>query len=177
MLYRLLIAAVCVVSLAGCQQAGLGNTSSSGITAPSSLSIKAVDVPLEGAVEGEVTFNNTSYCNQGFTADITATGTVSHLGLSTWKSRHCVFKGVVSKGELELTAANGDTLRATYTASCVGNVVGEPIVCTGPAIIVPGTGRFDDATGTAQFRGTIMNQPTLETRPGRWEVLNGAIRY
>ena len=56
MLYRVAAAAACVVLLAGCQQAGPG-ANSPGVTAPSSVAMKAVDVPFSGVVTGTLRFD------------------------------------------------------------------------------------------------------------------------
>ena len=176
MFHRVVIAVGCILLLAGCQQTTPGDTPGA-LIAPSSLAMKAVDVPFSGGVTGQVDFS-TTHCAPAFTAVITAAGPFTHMGLSTWTSRHCVAMGQVTQGDLQLTAANGDTLHVTYTGTCASAPIGQPIVCTGPAVILPGTGRFEHASGTATFRGTVTNLGmNVAIWPGSWELLDGSIRY
>jgi hypothetical protein len=176
MCQRALAVAACVLILAGCQQASREANTPGGVTAPSAVLMKAVEVPFSGAVVGQVEFGGG--CAAGWKAIITAEGPVSHMGRSAWRSEHCVYMGQVTHGELELTAANGGVLRATYTATCTTVPVGETIVCSGPAVLLPGTGRFEDAEGTALFRGSVTNLGMSQALwPGTWELLDGSIRY
>lgn len=182
MVNRLIAAAGCVLVLAGCEQAGLKVDSIGSITAPSSLSMKAVDVPFSGVVTGEAVFDfvtNPKACASTFTTITTAKGPASHMGLTTWQSQHCVgAAGQLLDAELVLTAANGDEVHATYTGSCAGTgVIGELITCSGNILVSGGTGRFENASGTAELSGAIVFEGFGDfSWPGRWEW-KGSIRY
>lgn len=181
MLYRVAAAAACVLLLAGCQQAGPG-TNAPGVTAPSSVAMKAVDVPFSGVVTGEAVFDfatNPKACASTFTTVTSAKGQASHMGLVTWESQHCLGENSeILDAELVLTAANGDKLSATYTGSCAGiAVIGEPVNCAGTLTVTGGTGRFEGATGTAEWNAAIVFQGFDDfSWPGRWEW-KGTIRY
>lgn len=182
MFYRVIAVAGCAFLLAGCQQAGPGPDPVAGPTTPSSLSMKAVDVPFSGVATGDAVFDfqtNPKGCASGFTTITTARGPVSHMGLTTWQSQHCFGENeTILDAELVLTAANGDEVHGTYTGSCAGTgVIGEPVICTGDAVFSGGTGRFEHASGTAEWRGAITFEgPGDPSWPGRWEW-KGLIRY
>ena len=181
MFYRLITATACVLLLAGCEQAGPLNSIAS-VTGPSSPAIKPVDVPFSGVVIGEAVFdfvNNPKACAATFTTITTAKGEALHMGLTTWQSQHCLGPANdILDAELVLTAADGDAVHATYTGSCVGTgVVGELIICNGNAVFSGGTGRFENASGTAGWRGAIVFEGFGDfSWSGRWEW-KGSIRY
>lgn len=182
MFYRVIAAAACVLLLAGCQQAGPALNSTVGVTAPSSLSVKAVDVPFSGVVTGEAEFDfaaNPKDCVLGFTTVTTARGTASHLGLTTWISQHCLGEdSTIVDAELVLISANGDEIHATYTGSCTGpEVIGDPVTCSVDVVFSGGTGRFVNASGTAELIATVIFEGFEDLSwPGRWEW-KGSIRY
>ncbi len=182
MFYRVIAVAACALLLGGCQQADTGPNSISGSTAPSSLAMKAVDVPFSGVAIGNAVFdfqNNPKACASGFTTITTAKGPATHMGLTTWQSQHCFGENQsITDSELVLTAANGDEVRATYTGSCIGtDVIGQPVICTGSATFSGGTGRFEHATGTGEWRGAITFEGFgVPSWPGRWEW-TGTINY
>lgn len=181
MFLRIIVAA-CVLSLAGCQQAGRELDATSGVTAPSSLSMKAVDVPFAGSVTGEAVFDfaaNPKGCAAGFTTITTAFGNASHMGRTTWVSQHCLGPDdTLVDSELVLTAANGDEIHVTYTGSCPALAeIGDPFTCSGHSIVTGGTGRFLEATGHLQWNATIVFEGFGDLSwPGTWEW-NGTIRY
>ena len=181
MFCRSVAAAASVLLLAGCQQGG-PVMNSTGVTAPSSVAMKAVDVPFAGVVTGEAVFDfatNPKACASAFTTVTSAKGQASLMGLVTWESQHCLGpESQILDAELVLTAANGDKVNATYTGSCAGSgVIGEPVTCTGSATVTGGTGRFEGATGTAEWNAAIVFQGFDDfSWPGRWEW-KGTIRY
>lgn len=183
MILRIVVAA-CVLSLAGCQQAGRELDATGGVTAPSSLSMKAVDVPFSGMLTGEAVFDfaqNPKGCASGFTTIITATGPASHMGRTTWVSQHCLAlaTNTFTDTELVLTAANGDQIHLTYTGSCPGEIpaVGDSFTCSGHAVVTGGTGRFLEATGHLQWDATTVFEG-LEDFSWPWTGrLHGTIRY
>ena len=180
MLYRVAAAAACIVLLAGCQQAGPG-TNSPGVTAPSSVAMKAVDVPFSGEVTGEVGFGaNPQNCPAQFTAIANSQGTALHMGQMTFHSEHCVdvMTGVIDGRVLILTAANGDEIHGTYTGQAAAlGPVGQPVRIMATFVFDHGTGRFTNATGTAQMTGEVINMGmTALYWPAHWEW-TGTIRY
>ena len=181
MFCRVILAAACVLSLAGCQQTGPGENSTGGVTAPSALAMKAVDVPFSGEVSGEAAFDaNPKGCAAGFTTVTSAKGPVSHMGLTSWYSEHCLNLETSEflDAELWLTAANGDQIHGTYACNCSGGEkIGDPVICTSTLTFAGGTGRFENATGTAHMRATIIFEGFEDPAwPGRWEW-KGSIRY
>ena len=139
------------------------------------------DLPFSGVVTGEVAFDsNPRGCAAGFTAITSAKGPASHLGLSSWYSEHCLENGSdIAGGVLVLTAANGDEVHATYTGKAGGfpPETGGPIAVTGNIVFAGGTGRFKNASGTAELSATIVFEGMLDPSwAGRWEW-KGTIRY
>jgi hypothetical protein len=180
MFHRVVVASACALLLAGCQQADHG-TNSAGVIAPSSVAMKAVDVPFSGVVTGQVAFDsNPRGCSAGFTAITTAKGPASHLGLTSWNSEHCLEAGSeIVDGVLVLTAANGDEVHATYTgkAGDFPAQVGGLITVTGTIVISGGTGRFENASGTAALSASVVFEGLTDPSwAGRWEW-KGTIRY
>jgi hypothetical protein len=181
MFHRVMIVAG-VLFLAGCQQSFPGRDSSAGVTSPSSLALKPIEVPFSGVAPGEASFDfmtNPKACASGFTTVTTAIGPASHMGVTTWRSQHCASEShQLLNAEVVLTAANGDELRGTYTGSCgaVGGV-GDSFTCSGNAMFSGGTGRFVDASGTATWSATVLNEGFTDfSWPGRWQW-DGTIRY
>jgi hypothetical protein len=178
MSYRVVAAAACVLAVAGCQQAGPG-PASVGVTAPSSVTMKAVDVPFSGAVTGGVVFgSNIQNCPAGFTGVITATGTALHMGQVALHTEQCInpTTGVIDGRVLVLTAANGDELHGTFAGqSESAGAPGDQFHVTATFVFEGGTGRFEHASGTAAMTAEVTHAATFPW-PGRWEW-KGMIRY
>lgn len=183
MLKRTIVVVACGLLLAGCQQAGGVRAAVVGPTAPS-VSAQAADVPFAGTITGVAAFDfaNPMGCPLGFTAVTDASGTASHLGLTAFHSAHCVLVGPgggqLVGGVLVLTAANGDELHGSYTGSFGAfPSIGEPIVVTATWAFSGGTGRFENASGTAAMRAEVIWEgPGDPSSPGRWEW-KGTLRY
>lgn len=177
-LHRVAVAAACIVLLAGCQQVGPG-TNSPGVTAPSSVALKAVDVPFSGEVTGGVVFGaNIQNCPAGFTGVITAAGTALHMGNVTIHTEQCInpLTGVIDGRVLVLTAANGDELHGTFAGqSEASGEIGDQFQAYVTFTFKGGTGRFTNATGTAKMTAHLTHAATFPW-PGRWEW-TGTIRY
>jgi hypothetical protein len=103
-------------------------------------------------------------------------GHASHLGAFELLSPHIA--GLVDflvQGDLILTAANGDELRATLNGNLApfidetGHVY---LVGDIPGTITGGTGRFANATGTFTF-SVVFDTATLSSET----EINGAIHY
>lgn len=87
-------------------------------------------------------------------ADVTASGTATHLGLWTTAGRvtYTIDNGVIrSSGEATIVAANGDKLVVLIEG------VLDPVAGTdqGTFRFVGGTGRFEGASGSADFVVTL----------------------
>lgn len=183
MFCRVAGSAACILLLAGCQQASPGLNGPAGVAGPSSVAMKAVDVPFSGAVTGLLHFeaSNPQGCVGAIPATGTsdATGTALHMGSVIYHTEQCLTPGpsgtAVDGRKLVLTAANGDEVHGTFVgvARPTGNP-GESRV-TATFTFDGGTGRFADATGTAEMVG-VLNQLTASTFDGRWEWA-GTIRY
>ena len=189
MLYRVAAAAACIVLLAGCQQAGPG-TNSPGVTAPSSVAMKAVDVPFSGEVTGTLRFDveNPQACapspltmGLGATGLSNATGTALHMGNVTYHTEQCLIPQQDAPTDvvgrlLVLTAANGDEIRGTFSGQTNTDPVLKLPVVQAAFTFSGGTGRFKDASGTAQMTGVLTPTATVGVYTGRWEW-TGTIRY
>jgi hypothetical protein len=139
------------------------------------------EVPFSGVVTGEVAFDkNPLDCAAGFTAITAAKGPASHLGLTSWYSEHCLVNGSEIVGRLlVLTAADGDEVHATYTGSAGGfpPEIGGPIAVTGKIVFSGGTGRFKNASGSADLTATVVFEGMMDPSwAGRWEW-KGTITY
>ena len=183
-----------VASLAGCADnaaqaptaptAVLSSVSAApagGLSGTAAAKLSKPDVPFSGVVTGEVAFDkNPLGCGAGFTAITAAKGPASHLGLTSWYSEHCLVNGSDIVGEvLVLTAANGDEVHATYTGKAGGfpPAIGGPIAVTGTIVFSGGTGRFKNASGTAELSATVVFEGMLDPSwAGRWEW-KGTIKY
>ena len=87
---------------------------------------------------------------------IEATGNATKLGRFTVVVPHVVNQAVrVGAGSYIFTAANGDTLTATFTG--VGTLIAPGVLSTTEtATITGGTGRFADATGSFTAHRTFF---------------------
>ena len=101
-------------------------------------------VPFKGSFEGSQTL--TPGTPPFGTVNGSATGTGTHVGRFTVTFPHTVnFATRTGVGTYTFTAANGDTLTASFT----GAAQGAPLVSiVEHATVTGGTGRFEGATGT-----------------------------
>lgn len=172
--------------LTACQQSGPAENPAAGLTGPSAVDVAQPwvhqAVGIAGVVTGEAAFDfvdNPKGCAAGWTTITTAKGVVSHLGLTQWYSEHCFGSGGrLLDGELVLTASNGNKVYATYTGGCEApGAIGEKVSCSGNAVISGGTGRFEHASGDAEWTASVLWEgPTDFSSPGRWEF-KGSIKY
>jgi hypothetical protein len=98
----------------------------------------------------------------------TGSGIGTHVGRYTLVGSETVDLGAltVTNGSLTITAANGDTVNATYSGTILPGLTGY--VVSGP--ITGGTGRFAGATGYLTLNGTF--DPLTFTGS---DVITGAI--
>lgn len=122
-----------------------------------------------GYVRGEVTFDfsNPKECTFFPLTTVTnASGWALHMGRTTMESSHCFVPygapednlGTAENATMVLTAANGDEVWATYDVILspgLPEVIGEKIVARGTVTFDGGTGRFEDASGSAYMRSVV----------------------
>lgn len=138
-------ALVLAVFAAGCANSPTApsvSPAASGLGATASQSPQSV--PFKGSFEGSQTL--TPGTPPFGTVNGSATGTGTHLGEFTVTFPHTVnFATRTGVGTYTFTAANGDTLTASFT----GAAQGAPLVSiVEHATVTGGTGRFAGASGT-----------------------------
>ena len=109
----------------------------------------------------------------------TGQGTASHMGAVRLVATDCpaTADGVnfaFSNGELTLTAANGDTLRARYQGTLLPIPGSSPVLhaIQGTFQVMGGSGRFTGARGGGSLQGT----QDLATNRGGYQV-DGRLSY
>jgi hypothetical protein len=174
---RVVVAAACVLLAAGCGQDPSRPGSAAGIAAPSSVALKAVDVPFSATMTGGIRYIPPPPSCAGLATAAHATGTARHLGEVAFDAQQCMNPATgAGQGSFVITAANGDELRGTMVLqSSAPSGVGSQIHLIGTYTFAGGTGRFDDATGSAAVTG-VVTQAASFPWPGDWEW-SGAIRY
>ncbi len=115
-------------------------------------------VPFKGTLEGVAT---TTFLNPtSVSVDIEGAGYAAHLGRYTVEVPHLVNPQTrIATGSYVFTAANGDTLTATFTGQASLTETPGVLTIEETATITGGTGRFSDATGTFTTR-RVFNQLT-----------------
>jgi hypothetical protein len=104
-------------------------------------------VPFKGSFEGDVTV--TPLAPPFVQVDVEAMGKATQLGQFTLDIPHVVNRANgTAIGTYEFTAANGDTLTATFTGKATPTAVPGVLYIEETATIVGGTGRFAGATGS-----------------------------
>ena len=123
-----------------------------------------------------------------FTTVVSGSGKATHLGECSFDAKHFfafttveLDQGVAWNGELELGAANGDIVNATYEGDIVPSDDPDvPFLLLFSITFDGGTGRFANATGTAEVIGltTIEPDPSNGLFKGTSEfVFEGSIAY
>jgi hypothetical protein len=127
----------------GCSQS-VSPTSPTRSLAGSSGQLVA-EAPLRGQFDGTVTV--TPLDPPFGQVNVSATGQATHLGRFAIEIPHVVnFATSTATGTMTLTAANGDTLTASFTGQA--QVAGSLVTIVETATVTGGTGRFADATGS-----------------------------
>lgn len=106
---------------------------------------------------------------------IDGTCQLSHLGRTTFSAVQTVTFGATGSNITNVgtyTAANGDVLRATYSATGTFPDASGNVCFSGTETYAGGTGRFTDAMGTSQLAGCA----SVVTSTGAYE-LEGTISY
>ena len=140
--------------------------------------------PLKGSVVGSASIDvvNTNGCPAGYAyVTTTALGNLSHLGLTVSRMTHCSNSNGTdyTNANVTLIAANGDELWATYTFAYKTPDRILVFLCS----FNGGTGRFENATGTANFDARVTpvfdeNGQMDPTVPWPWQAtFKGSISY
>jgi hypothetical protein len=149
------------------------------IAAAPAVAADTVERPLKGTIVGGGAPVPDASCLVGVRTDSWGTGQVTHLGLTTFVSSHCQapMGDVIHGGAFTLVAADGNTIRGTYSINVDPFEFGEGAVLTGssPNVITGGTGRFAGASGAflSHFRGVLHLAAPMELT---W-WLDGEINY
>ena len=122
-----------------------------------SLPAVAVERPFGLSGAGNLTFTGG---NPPTGATLTASGVATHLGQWTSDGVLSFTPGsapnlILASGIQTFTAANGDELHATFTNAELNTTTG---IATGVFIFIGGTGRFEEASGSADF--VVMQDPS-----------------
>lgn len=146
------------------------------ISPTAALSAEKTDRPLKASLVTQEQFGFTPDCPSKFGGTTTGTGKSTHLGKVSLKAVDCVTpmeNHFTFKGSFTLTAANGDTLTGDYSGSFIPKE-NPPMYGLSDAKfqITGGTGRFAQATGSAELQG---NQ-NIQTGKGKLEA-DGTISY
>jgi hypothetical protein len=133
------------------------------------------DVPFRGEVTGELTLTQGSaMCKPAYLGVSDATGQALHMGRITYHTEQCLKAGVIDGKVLVLTAANGDELRGTFGGTSTPS--GNQFQVMANVTFTGGTGRFENATGTAAMTAVLTPTATPGLYSGRWKW-TGRIRY
>lgn len=133
------------------------------------------NVPLKVSL---VTQEQTGYrpdCPSKFGGTTTGTGKSSHLGKVSLVATDCITPMedyFTFKGKFELTASNGDKLTGDYGGSFKPLTPPTYSLSDAALQITGGTGRFSQASGSAELQG----RENIQTGKGKMEA-NGTVSY
>jgi hypothetical protein len=126
------------------------------LASSATASARARARPFHGTLYGTVAFVPSDNPNPPYMDTISnATGTLSHMGLTTLYARHP--SAMDFAGDQTLTAANGDTILVHYYGG--GDMPSTPGVWYDlwtVATITGGTGRFAHVTGDIEFLPSLQ---------------------
>lgn len=147
------------------------SSAGSGESSPgsASLSSSAQSLPFKGSFEGTQTMTPLAPPLGAVAGSATGTGT--HLGRFTASFPHTVnFATRTGEGTWTFTAANGDTLTASFTGQATPQGATTSIV--EQATVTGGTGRFAGATGS------FVVERTFDPAAGAtWGSFSGTIAF
>ncbi len=125
--------------------------------------------PFWGSTSGEVHFEYTAECQVMFGFAVSeAEGELTHLGRTTFASRHCA-----GGGTAVFTAANGDEAFLTAAPGTFQVTKFDPprlMIEEGEYTVTGGTGRFQSASGTLAVTVYITPAPFPPGPSTRWPV-------
>lgn len=146
------------------------------IISPAIASSGQPDRPLKATLVTQEQVAFMPNCPSKFGGTMTGTGTSTHLGKVSLTATDCITPvedSFIFEGTFTLIAANGDKLTGEHSGAFVPTNTG-PVYNLSDAKfeITGGTGRFTQATGSADLQG-IQN---IKTGKGKIEV-DGTISY
>lgn len=152
-----------------------------GATAPAAVA-GPKNAPFKAAVVTQETLRfDPAACNAPpyLAGTTTGTGVASQMGAISFVASDCISTGATTfsfgNGQLTITAANGDELKATYsgTLTPLPNPVQLPLyTLSGHFNVTGGTGRFEAASGSGYLQGVENTQ----TGQGFFDLV-GTISY
>jgi hypothetical protein len=123
-------------------------------------------VHFKGHLEGDVTI--TPLAPPLVSVNVEVTGKATHLGKFALDIPHVVNRAnSTAVGSYEFTAANGDTLTATFTGKATRTAVPGVLYIEETATITGGTGRFAGATGS--FTVELLYDTVAGTTEGSFD--------
>lgn len=110
---------------------------------------------------------------------------ISHLGrthntvvqsvIPTGPPAHGLLSGIVNNTGA-FVAANGDRVNSSFTGTGVTNLANFTAVFGGTETFLGGTGRFENASGSAHIQGTAALDPATGTGEGQFTI-EGTITF
>ena len=126
--------------------------------------LAGAQVPYTGSDSGSFV-PGTGSCAAGFISlDINGSGTATQVGNYAYHADEC-FNGSAFYGAFTITAANGDTVRASYSGTAAADLTSYAET----AVIQGGTGRFAGAGGELDVSGLITGPTTYN------QTISGAV--
>jgi hypothetical protein len=108
------------------------------------------NVPFKG--DGDEVITSAQQVSDGLHFTVFTTGHATHLGEFTRQATAVLQSNGAVTGTVVWTAANGDQLLANLAAGFV-----SPTTAVGTYSFTGGTGRFDNASGEANFKSTTSD--------------------
>jgi len=146
------------------------------ITSPTFTWAGPTSVPLKMSAVKQEQAGYTPNCPSKFGGTTTGTGKSTHLGKISFTASDCITpmeNHYTFKGKLTITAANGDKITGDYSGSLVPlNTPPMYSLSDAKFEITGGTGRFSNASGSADLQGS----QNLQTGKGKIEA-DGTISY
>lgn len=140
------------------------------------LSEGKADRPFKASLVTQEHAGFTPNCPSKFGGTTTGTGKSTHLGKVTLTATDCITpmeNHFTFKGTFTLTAANGDKLTGDYSGSFIPDNGGPTYNLSEAKFkITGGTGRFVQATGSAELQGS----QNIQTGKGKLDA-DGTISY
>lgn len=125
------------------------------VAAGTSAAKASAERAFRGSATGTIEFTSAN------TATVTYTGTATHLGNYTRVEHVTIGAGGTVSGDITFTGVTGDQIFVSFTGQFIsGNDI------TGTYTVTGGTGRFEGATGTADFSA---NTPDFVNATASWE--------
>lgn len=168
---RLTSATIVALTIAGCSGDRITATSDTSVESLSLLTSKNVDRPWKGTCNVDASFTSAT------TLAITGTCQLAHLGrvaVTATQTIELLQSGLIAyTNTATYRAANGDELHTTNIGIATPSASG--LALAGTETAVGGTGRFEDASGTASLTGAVAFT-SATTTTGSYS-LDGTLTY